>query len=254
MSLSLINPKYYFNEFKKFIKYSIYPKPIETTTESALKKIKGTWVIFIIKTVLTIIVGIIVTSIYDPANKTSLRWQQEYSNYYIFFLSIILLPLLEEIAFRLSLKFKPLYLSLTIGVLSYYFLTKVVYKTSFSNTEVYIIHRALISIIIMLCSYFIVVQNKIKDKLQGFWKANFRWIFYFLCITFAWMHILNYGITLKHVLLLPLITLPKLISALSYGYIRMHFGFAYSLGLHMCWNSLGFIMSLFPAINNDIIF
>ncbi len=250
MKLSIINPKHYFVEFKAFLNYILKPSDIETIDGTVLQKIKGTWTILVFKILLTIVFGTLVALIYNPVNIRVSRWNEEYSVVTIFFLSIMILPLLEEIAFRLSLKFKPMFLSLTLGVLGYSIATKAIYQTYLSNTDEHFISRLLIVFIIILISYPIVSHKTIRDRLEIFWQTNFKWIFYFLCITFAWLHILNYGVTLKHILLLPLITLPKLVSAITYGYIRMHYGFVYSLGLHMCWNGFGFIMSLLPVIGD----
>jgi membrane protease YdiL (CAAX protease family) len=104
----------------------------------------------------------------------------------------------------------------------------------------------MIGVLTILIPYAIITSNpKIKSGLDRFWKRNFKWVFYFFCITFAFIHILNYELNLKHLLLLPLITLPKLVSAITYGYVRMHYGFIYSLGLHMFWNSLGFVQIIY---------
>jgi hypothetical protein len=214
---------------------------------------KGTVTIFVIKTLLTAIFGILILFIYDPVNKTTVRWSEEFSTLTIFSLGVLALPLLEEIAFRLSLNFKPIFLSLTLGVLAYYIMTKAVYLTNLSNTDHHFMSRVLIAILIIVVSFPVLSHKSIAIRLGNFWRKNFKWVFYFLCITFAWMHILNYGITLIHILLLPLITLPKLISALSYGYIRMHYGFVYSLGLHMLWNSIGIVVSLVPGFTTDLI-
>ncbi len=254
MNLSLINPKHYLTEFKKFLNYLKQPVPINSQTGTTYQKIRGTWTIFVIKTLLTIAIGVLVTLIYDPVNKTAVRWNEEFSTLTIFFLSIIILPLFEEIAFRLSLRFKPLYLSLTLGTLSYYFMSKAICHTSLSNVDHHFTARLLVAAGVIVVSYPILYQQKIKNVLEVFWEMNFKWIFYFFCFAFAWMHIFNYGITLKHLLLLPIITLSKLISAMTYGYIRMHYGFIYSLGLHMFWNSIGFVVSLFPTIVDDLIF
>ncbi len=254
MNLSLINPKHYLIEFKKFFGYVIKPTHKNILEGSKLQKTQGTWTIFVIKTILTIGIGTLVVLISDPVNKTVVRWNEEFSTTTIFFLSIAILPLFEEIAFRLSLKFKPKFLSMTLGVLCYYLMSKAVCQTNLSNTDVYFISRLLTAFGVMIISYPILSQQKTKNRLEAFWETNFKWVFYFFCFAFAWMHILNYDITLKHLLLLPIITLPKLISAITYGYIRMHYGFAYSLGLHMCWNALGFTISMLTAIDNDLIF
>ncbi|MEP0266333.1 hypothetical protein [Dokdonia sp.] len=160
-------------------------------------------------------------------------------------MSIIILPFLEEIAFRLSLKFKVLHVTLTLGVLMYYLFTKLIYQVSLSSIDNHFEVRVIVSIFTILISYDIISRLKIKSTLDRFWKKNFKWIFYFFCFTFAWMHILNHELTLKHFLLLPIITLPKLVSAMTYGYVRMHYGFLYSLGLHMFWNSFAFIQLVY---------
>ncbi|SEK47158.1 hypothetical protein SAMN04487910_0603 [Aquimarina amphilecti] len=251
MKLRFVNLKHYYQEFLNLIHYSLNPVYIEPDKKTVFQNVKGTWTIFVIKTVLTIIIGGLVTIIIDPVNQTKIRWNELYSTGTIFLLSIIILPLLEEIAFRLSLKFKPIYVPFTVSVLTYYAVTKGVYHTSLSNTENHFKIRVLIALIALIIFSIILFQSRIKNTLDRFWNINFKWIFYALSVSFAWMHILNYEINVKHILLLPLITLPKLVSAISYGYIRMHYGFLYSLGLHMCWNSIGFIMSLFSTVGAD---
>jgi hypothetical protein len=251
MKLRFIHPNHYYQEFLKLIHYILNPVYIASNNNTTLYKVKGTWSVFIIKTVLTIISGALVTLIIDPVNQTTIRWTEIYSTGTIFLLSIIILPVLEEISFRMSLRFKPVYLALTLGVLTYYGVTKIGYQTNLTNIEHHFNVRVLISVITTLTSYSLISQPQIKNHLDTFWKVHFKWVFYFFCITFAWMHILNYELNVKHVLLLPLITLPKLVSAISYGYIRMHYGFIYSLGLPMCWNSMGFIMSLFSSLGGD---
>lgn len=251
MKLRFINPTHYYHEFLKLINYTLNPVYLESDQKTVLQNVKGTWSIFVIKTILTIVIGLLVTLIINPINQTRIRWNELFSTGTIFLLSIIILPLLEELAFRLSLRFKPIYLPISLSVLAYYAVTKFVYQTNLTNTDDHFEIRILTAVIVLLIFFILITQSKIKNRIHSFWKLNFKWIFYFLCISFAWMHILNYELNLKHLLLLPLITLPKLISAISYGYIRMHYGFIYSLGLHMCWNSIGFIMSLFSSIGAD---
>lgn len=246
MKLRFVNPKHYYIEFLKFKNYILKPVYIESNKNTILQNISGTWNIAVIKIILTIIVGIVATLIYDPVNKTTERWLELYSTGTIFLLSIIIFPLLEEIAFRLSLKFRQVYLSLTLGVLAYYMVTKGFYQTKLSNIDNHFEIRLMIGVLTILIPYAIITSNpKIKSGLDRFWKRNFKWVFYFFCITFAFIHILNYELNLKHLLLLPLITLPKLVSAITYGYVRMHYGFIYSLGLHMFWNSLGVVQIIY---------
>lgn len=200
---------------------------------------------------LAILIGVAVGLLYDPENITSARWSETFAPLVLFFLAVILFPLLEETLFRLSLKFSPIFLSLTSGIMGYNIITKAIYHTNLSNINEHFEIRVMVGLSIILILYPLFSVSKIKKNLEIIWKTNFKWILYFFCITFAWVHIFNYELTLEHLLLMPLITLPKLISALCYGYIRINYGFVYSLGLHMCTNSIGFIMSMLPAIQSD---
>ena len=253
MKLRFMNPKEYYKEFLQFKNYILRPTYIASNKKIILQNIGATWRVFVIKVILTLITGIVVAFIYDPVNQTKVNWLELYTTETIFLLSMIILPSLEEIAFRLSLKFKPTHLSLTIGVLTYYVITKGIYQTKLSTIDNHFEVRVMISMITILTSYAIIASNsKIKSGLDKFWKTNFKWVFYLFCITFSVLHILNYELTLRHLLLLPLIALPKLVSALTYGYVRMRYGFIYSLGLHMFWNSFAFIQIVyFSGVGTD---
>lgn len=74
--------------------------------------------------------------------------------------------------------------------------------------------------------------------LNDFWKNNFKWIYYASSVIFAWLHVLNFETNLINTLLMPILTLPQLLSGLIAGYLRVKFGFVYPLVLHICTNSL----------------
>lgn len=97
----------------------------------------------------------------------------------------------------------------------------------------------------MAIAYPLFSIPQLRRVLDQFWKNNFRWILYISCFGFAWVHIFNYELTLEHLLLMPIITLPKLVSALCYGYVRVNYGFVYSFAIHICNNSVGFIANMF---------
>ncbi|MDF2159106.1 hypothetical protein [Algoriphagus sp. CAU 1675] len=155
------------------------------------------------------------------------------------------LPFLEEINFRLSLLFKPIYLSLTSAGLTYYLVTKLVYSTKLSMVDESFFQRLISALLVGFVAFIIVSYKPIKNYLIRFWAENFRFIYYASCVLFAWLHIFNFKLTLLNVLLLPILTLPQLFSATIAGYTRVAFGFQYPLLVHMATNTLFISLSLF---------
>lgn len=248
MKLRLINPKHYYNEFKQLLKFVITPAYNSTNAMTTSKKIEGTWTMFIVKLVLGIIVGVSIGIFYDAENKTTISMAERFSPLALFFVSVFALPLLEEIEFRLSLKFKPIFLALTLGALGYSTLSKMLYHAKLSDVYDHFIERASITVSIIIVTYFLFSIPKIKRRLERFWENNFKWILYFLCFGFAWVHGFNYEYaTMFHLLLIPIITIDKLTSAFCYGYVRMKYGFLFSFGLHMCWNAMGFVVEMLTS-------
>lgn len=247
MKLKLINPRHYFSEFRQLSKFIIHPVYDTNQTLTLPQRLEGTWTMFVVKFVLTIIVGISVGIFYDPENLTKSSMADRFSTPMLFLMGVFVLPMLEEVVFRLSLKFKPIYLAMTLSVLGYYITCKAIYHTKLSDFEYHIVERISISLIILVASYLLISIPKIKKSLKLFWINNFRWILYFFCFGFAWVHIFNYELTWEHLLLMPIITLDKLVSAMCYGYARINYGFIYSFLIHALNNTIGLIVNLLSS-------
>ncbi len=249
MRLKLINPKHYYNEFKQLSKFIITPVYKPNNELTITQKIEGAWTMFVVKFILAIIVGVSIGIFYDAENKTTISMAERFSPPILLVLMVLVLPLLEEIGFRLSLKFKPIFLALTLGTLGYYISSKAIYHAKFSDIHNHFEERIIIVLIILIVTYPLFSIPKIKKSLELFWENNFRWVLYFFLIGFAWVHIFNYELTLEHVLLMPLITMDKLVSAMCYGYARVNYGFIYSFAIHMLNNSIGFIVGVLLSSN-----
>ena len=247
MMPKLLNPRHYFNEFKQFAKFIITPVYNSNKALTITQKIIGAWTMFVVKFVLAIIVGVSIGLFYDAENITRSSMAERFSPPLLLLLSVLILPLLEETGFRLSLKFKPLFLALTLGVLGYYIASKAIYHAKLSDIHHHFEERIIIVLIILIVAYPLFSIPKIKKTLELFWENNFRWILYFFCFGFAWVHIFNYELTLEHLLLMPIITMDKLVSALCYGYTRVNYGFIYAFVIHMLNNSIGFIVSMLSS-------
>ncbi|SOD88074.1 CPBP family glutamic-type intramembrane protease [Spirosoma fluviale] len=72
-------------------------------------------------------------------------------------------------------------------------------------------------------------------RIERFWQANFRWIFYSVGVVYGFMKIIDDVGTLKdaEVLLLPVFLLCSLLNGFYFGYIRMKYGFWYGVAVHV---------------------
>ena len=243
MNYPLIKPKYYVSIFKEITSFIKNPK-IERNLEKSTKiKIYDTIGLFILKMVFLIPVVLFFAIVYDPENIQKGNMSERFAPLVLLLVGGVILPFIEEAAFRLSLKYKPSYLALTAAVFSYYILTKIVFQTKLSAVDESFFMRTGISILIGAFLFAIINMKSINKKLIKFWSMHFRSIYYFSCIVFAWLHISKYELNWTNVLLLPILTLPQLMSAIIYGYTRVSFGFQYPLFLHMSNNLIAISMS-----------
>lgn len=145
-----------------------------------------------------------------------------------------------------SLGFNPIYFALTSGTFTYYILTKAVFKSRLSLIDETFWTRVITAFVVVFIVYVVSRTKKVKIILQNYWQRHFRSIYYFSCISFVWLHIFNFELNLKNLLLLPILTLPQLFSATIAGYTRVTFGFQYPLLLHVTTNILFISLTFLP--------
>lgn len=244
MKYPLVKPAYYVSLFRDLFFFIKNPSLEEQTEKSTRRKIYDTIGLFIVKMICMIPVILFFALIYDPENVQKASMSERFSPLVMLLVGGFILPLVEEVAFRLSLRFKPLYLSLSLFVFVYYLLTKMVFDTKISAIDDSFVLRAGISVGFGLLLFPLFNYRTIKAKLYQFWQSNFRWIYYLTSLVFAWIHLAKYEIILLNVLLLPILTLPQLMSALINGYTRVKFGFQYPLLFHMANNVIAVGLSV----------
>ncbi|WP_299439418.1 hypothetical protein [uncultured Aquimarina sp.] len=244
MRYPFIKRKYYFSLFKDIAGFIKNPDTQITSQKSTKLKIYDTIGLYILKMIFLIPVVLFFALVYDPENIQGVKMSERFSPLVFLLVGGFLLPLIEEVAFRLSLKFKPIYLALSISVFLYYFLTKVIFQTKNTAVDESFVIRIVSAIAIGVILLPILNSKLVKRKLTKFWSSNFRIIYYVSCIVFAWMHISKYELVWINIVLLPILTLPQLMSAIANGYIRVKFGFQYPLLFHMSNNLVSIGLSL----------
>lgn len=130
----------------------------------------------------------------------------------IFLLGVVLIPLLEEIIFRLFLRFKSNY----------------------------------------LLQFIIYLYPRSKDSIHEFWQKYFRFIFYFSAIFFAVVHLSNFYEQASHIFLLPIIVLPQFIGGLMIGYLRVRYNFFLGFLMHAIFNAIFITIALLSMDNQPV--
>lgn len=247
MNYPLIKTRYYLSLFKEIWGFIKKPANDRDQDKSTKLKIYDTIGLFVLKILFLIPASVLIGLIHDPENLTKSNMAERFSPFVLILVAVLILPVIEEICFRLSLKFKPIYFASSLGVLSYYVLTKAIFHTKISAVDDSFLVRVLYSLGLAIVVYMIVqLSSPINKLLANFWQNHFPWIYYISCLSFAWIHFFNYEANLMNLLFLPLITLPQLMSGIISGYTRVTFGFQYPLLFHMATNFVAISISLLP--------
>lgn len=170
---------------------------------------------------------------------------------YFIISSILLVPLLEETAFRLFLtRFKINYFIISVSVISgsliLYFIGTLLWRPesyllfSLSTYFYVLIISGILGFALWLLRNYIV-------EIKKFWDKNIGLIFYSSAILFGLFHFMSINVNKDNLIFAPIILLPFIVYGLSFGYIRIRLGFIYSIILHFI--ILGIKLGLPELIN-----
>ncbi|CAM4282090.1 type II CAAX prenyl endopeptidase Rce1 family protein [Gillisia hiemivivida] len=185
------------------------PREREDLNQNLGLKIKQLLSILVIDVVLMIFLTIIISGIeemglIDTGSHKIIKLIQELPIWGFMFLIVIIVPIIEEIIFRLYLRFK-------------------------DNLP--------IQFLILLAS---ITGNKNKERTQNFllnkWKKFYKGIFYSSALVFAFVHITNYEYSRTLMFFIPLLLMPQFIVGLLIGYLRLRYGLKWGIYLHSLHN------------------
>ncbi|MCC9043054.1 CPBP family glutamic-type intramembrane protease [Myroides sp. M-43] len=141
-------------------------------------------------------------------------------------------PFLEELTFRLGLRYKPSYL-----LISFVFIALYILASMSKISESLVVSLAILFTVIFLILVYFVSQK--GEKSQMFYVTYYPYIFYGVAIVFGYVHIANFeDITARILWLSPLIVLPQILLGLGMGYVRVRLGFWYGVLFHILHNSV----------------
>ncbi len=232
--IKLRSPRLYYDKFAELASYIAKPERRIINDLTAKEKLKEITAFYLVKMLITFILILIIEILFDQNNSSTQSFIERNHPFMVLLLGGFLAPLVEEAMFRLSIVFKPIFLSISIGLITLSIYSQI-FDVGILKLDETIYLRYSTSFVVGLLTYYISVKNRIKIK--QFWINNFRWIYYFSAISFGLFHFSNYDLALNNIFLIPILTLPNAIGGLFFGYIRVKHGFIYGLGFH-CLNNI----------------
>lgn len=155
---------------------------------------------------------------------------------WLFFLLVgFFSPFFEEIIFRLSLIFNPIYASLSISTLIALIARKMTSSFIFP-----------ILLFILISVFVYSFTNNYKSQFQSFWNKYFKYIFYFSSLLFGLVHVSNFEyISVYQYFIAPVLVFPQLAMGFILSFTRMFYknGFLICFLFHVLLNS--FAVSVF---------
>lgn len=155
----------------------------------------------------------------------------------VIFLAVVNAPITEELTFRLLLRFSHKKLAIAASFILLFILGLFI-------EEIYIEVLLPLLIIFGLFVFFLSRRFINKAKAEEFYRKNMRKIFYFSIFAFAVIHINNYFDLGPLILLIPIFVLPQFFAGLFLGYIRLNYGFMWTILTHAAYN----LLTLIPFI------
>lgn len=218
-----------------------------------------------------IALGIIINTALITLNVQLFKWtnynfgsdfsggMDEFVWWYSFLIIMIIAPIREELTYRLGLKFSIYNFSFAISFLLIALLYELQTMFISSYSDIYYILQVftmpldyldylLLTALVLIMGFTIAKILKRfanEEKMRNFFSKRFTYIFYFMAILFALIHISNFGNLGQIWFIVPILILPQLIGALMLGYIRMRWGLKYAILSHIANNLLNEYILLF---------
>ena len=223
--------------FRDFIIFLKNPSPgNQFDIKSISSFLKLVWISFLIILAIDIITGIFISSPLRYFNLYPSLRSINPSPFYILKISL-LLPIIEELVFRLPLQISKVNFATTLCIIIFLFL----YKLGILN-----IYLAIsLSIILFFFLYLgIKKEYNILNSLSIFFTKYFREVFYFQALIFGFLHLANYNVDFKYFYLFPLFLISYISSGCFWGYIRVR----YSFGIYVCITSHIVVNSIYYIV------
>lgn len=229
------------SRIRELFDFLIHPD-INLSTEQSSKKTLIDVLFYLVLSFLFVgIIGGIISAIFSIQNTVLSDMSADKPILRTLLIGCILIPLLEESVFRLPLRFKPLYLAIAIGIVSWVIIGQVNLLYGDSESIIYRVLCFLTAIPFGLLTFYF--AKKHSEYLGIFWQNNFRFIFYASILLFGLSHVANLNISSKNIYYMRIIILPWFIGGYITGFIRIKYGFIIGVVYHGLFNLIPVLLA-----------
>ncbi|TFD96825.1 hypothetical protein E2605_08380 [Dysgonomonas capnocytophagoides] len=148
------------------------------------------------------------------------------------FLMSIIGPIIEELIFRLPLRYKPQYIIISLSLFLFLIGRKLI------GIEIVSV-IVFINIGVLYYFFYIKKSLNLNSKFNNFWAEHFSFVFYFYTLSFGLLHISSYtNMIWVHYILAPFIVSVQLVMGAFVGYIRVRYntGVFIAITIHILLN------------------
>ena len=153
--------------------------------------------------------------------------------------NIVFIPVFEEIAFRLPLRFNKWNISLSVFVIVFY-ISSYFCGVDPIDINICLFQRILISLFVFFLVFLFLSGNYFSETVNHFISKNYKLFFYTLLLLFTLRHIDSYQLSLNTLLFLPLLLLPQLFGGFLLAYTRLKINFFSAILFHFLINLISF--------------
>lgn len=163
--------------------------------------------------------------------------QNSDKNIFFVFLLYVVVPIYEELMFRLFLtRFDKRKFIISISLLFSYALYWFFYGLGinlniYKDPIMHYVYLILFAMFLFVIISYVIAKVDIK-RLSSIWNKYFIWVFYLVSITFTLLHYKNSGGLVADFFYL----LPLFLFSLMLGFIRINLGIMYSIFFHLLFN------------------
>ncbi|EMR00872.1 CPBP family intramembrane glutamic endopeptidase [Cesiribacter andamanensis] len=148
----------------------------------------------------------------------------------VFVLVALFMPALEELAFRLWLVYRPLYVGVSLWLIAFFL------SQSFLQSGLALAGYAVLGLAALATIVLLTLGPLARQGLEQLYTTRYRWIFWGSTLLFALVHLINFKPTAQVLLFAPLLVLPQFLLGLILGYVRVRQGLGWAIALHGVYN------------------
>ena len=150
-------------------------------------------------------------------------------------------PFVEEVIFRLFLRYHPYYLVASVGLQLLFYLNLLNVPND---------HPLLIAAVGLLTALggtvilLLIRHPPYQVRLAQWWHQHFAFVYYYSAVAFGFVHYAVYGLPGSAVWFAPVILAPIILLGLLLGFIRVRYGIWYAILTHSSINAIGVVTAL----------